>query len=488
MEDKYIVAIEIGSSKIKGALGLIQPSGLLNVIAVREEPLVDSVRYGQIKNVEDVSNTIDRIRRNLECTPSIMPNKIQGVYVGLGGLTLGSTIATAEINFDRESEITSSTIADLQNRALASIFTSKETYSTVARDFTVDNMATSNPVGTFGSSIKGSFVVISGSTGLMSNINRVFPERLQLAINAPIVSATAQAEAVLSPDERRLGCLFVDFGAETTTVSIYKNGTIQYLVTLPMGSRNITRDLIALTYLEERAEDIKRSLGVMVQGDDSPRIASPEGMDQPEINNYISARTGEIIANILAQIEFAGFKATDLPAGIITVGGGARMKGFSDLLARRSNMNVRPGIAPRSLRVTDTSILVDDAIDVIALLLAAAKRDDVKNCVDNEASAADDHARVSASVAHHDDDYDDDSSRIGIDDDDDVLLDDDDDSYVRSSKKGKKPNAKIQAEITRAEEKERERVRRGPSIFARLKNAIGNAISDPDDKFDEEEE
>ena len=56
MDDKYIVAIEIGSSKIRGALASIDPRGVLNILAVQDERTVDSVRYGHVKNVEEVNS------------------------------------------------------------------------------------------------------------------------------------------------------------------------------------------------------------------------------------------------------------------------------------------------------------------------------------------------------------------------------------------------------------------------------------------------
>ncbi len=62
MSDKrYIVAFEIGSSKIKGAVGVVDTSGTLNVLAVEEEQLVDSVRYGCIRKAQDVAQCIQRI-------------------------------------------------------------------------------------------------------------------------------------------------------------------------------------------------------------------------------------------------------------------------------------------------------------------------------------------------------------------------------------------------------------------------------------------
>jgi cell division protein FtsA len=71
-------------------------------------------------------------------------------------------------------------------------------------------------------------------------------------VNGIILSPLAVAKHVLSYDERQLGCMLVDLGAETTTVSIYKNDALIHIATLPFGGRNITRDIMSLNVLEER--------------------------------------------------------------------------------------------------------------------------------------------------------------------------------------------------------------------------------------------
>ncbi|MDE5810900.1 MAG: rod shape-determining protein [Muribaculaceae bacterium] len=513
MEENYIVAIEIGSAKIKGALALIEPSGMLNILAVHEEPLIDSVRYGQIKNVEETASRIERIRRRLEANHSVTPNKITGCYVGLSGLSLGSISASATIDFDIETEVTNETLELLKTQAINSIFTENTIYQVTTREILVDKRATSNPVGTYARTVTGKFVAVCGAPGLMSNINRVFNERLHLTVNGTIVSATALAATVLTPDERNLGCMLVDFGAETTTVAIYKKGVLQYLSTLPMGSRNITRDLMALTYIEERAEEIKRTLGVAIQGDDTPHITT-DGIEQPEINNYIAARTGEIIANILAQIEWAGLKPSDLPAGIITTGGGARMKGFGELLAQESRMKVHAALTPRTIRITDSSILADDSLDVISLANTARQLPNFVSCVepsqqpfnpqhndrpyDRDQRDEYDDRRDRRDDRYDRDRYDDRRDRyrdneplirIGHTDNDDILEDDPDDFNGRRDYNNRKSRS-AERENQRREEQRRQEERRPqrPSIFRRVADRLTGLVSDDDhnDRFDDE--
>jgi len=85
MEPKYIVAIEIGSSKIKGAIGLVGKDAPLEIIAVEEHDFIDGVRYGCIQNVEDVKQCVSSVISALEANVKVAPQKIKGVYVSLGG-------------------------------------------------------------------------------------------------------------------------------------------------------------------------------------------------------------------------------------------------------------------------------------------------------------------------------------------------------------------------------------------------------------------
>ncbi|MDE6490474.1 MAG: cell division protein FtsA, partial [Muribaculaceae bacterium] len=80
MEPRYIVAIEIGSSKIKGAAALLEADGTLSVKAVEEEKLIDAVRYGCVQNVGRVADKIPSIILKLE--NQISPAKIRKIYLG----------------------------------------------------------------------------------------------------------------------------------------------------------------------------------------------------------------------------------------------------------------------------------------------------------------------------------------------------------------------------------------------------------------------
>lgn len=174
--------------------------------------------------------------------------------------------------------------------------------------------------------------------------------------------------------------MLVDFGAETTTVAIYKADALQYLATIPLGSRNITRDLTSLNITETRAEELKIKEGTVAQQDKSQYQDPIDGFDSNEMSDYINARASEIIANIHEQINFANLKTADLPGGIIIIGNGAKLRGFNAMLESQSGMQVRMGAPLPHIRIADASIRPFDAIDVISILAAASQLPERDSC------------------------------------------------------------------------------------------------------------
>ncbi len=381
MKSKHIVAIEIGSSKIKGAVGTFDDANNLTVLAIEEEKFhSDIVRYGLIQNVDQVSNSLTAICQRLHESYDVKPREIRSVYTSIGGRSLMSTPCEVTDQYHEEIKITDDYCERLKNEARGYCPEGREVLAVVPRDYIIDNIShKTKPVGVFGKTIKAMFTLITCRPALRRNIDRVFDEKLDLHINDYIVRPLAEADLVLTDEEKNLGCLFVDFGAETTSCAIYKGGVLTYAATIPMGSRNITRDLMSLNVTEERAEDIKKALGNVTPATDSPVLTAHDvSLDSTEINKCISARAGEIISNIIAQITYAGLKPSDLPGGIVIVGGGAKLRGFGALLSTQSKMEVRYGSPSGLIRTTSPDFQSQESVDIIALLSACAKNNPIE--------------------------------------------------------------------------------------------------------------
>ena len=457
MEQKYIVALEIGSSHIRAAVGVVDESGVLTILAVEDENAINVVRYGWIQNVEEVSNRINKLIKKLENYQSISPRKIKSVYVSIGGRSTMATSRQIVRHFDDGVDITDKIIQQIKDEARQMVVSDRKVIEVLPREFAVDNLDCPNPVGTVGRNIKAEINLVTCKPVIgYSNIQRAVTERQQLNIKGEIVRQSAIADLVLTSDEKKLGCMLVDFGPETTTVSMYKNGTLRYFETLPLGSRNITRDIMSLNHTEENAEQLKKVLGDVVNVEPNYRKHDFDG-DATEVNNYVRARAGEIIVNIIEQPKYAGYKiSSDLPGGIIIVGAGAKLKGFTDQLASQSGLNLRLGNIPGTIRISDPKLQSLDFIDVIALLNAAARRNP-QECTE---------VPVQVNVTYdYDDSYD----------------EDDDDEPGPRPIKGKEKKEKKEKK-PKVEEK---REPKGPSKLSQWKDRLATMLFNEADENDE---
>lgn len=375
MNETYIAALEIGSSKITGAVGLFTADKTLKVLAVEQEQSRDSVRYGIVQNPEEVASRVMRIVERLNNNPAVAPRKITGVYVGLSGRSIRSVASEVNLIFPEETEITGDMLQRLRDDAAAiTLDSNQEILSIVPRSYQIDGLETTAPKGAMGKSISATYDIIIGRTELKRNILRALQERTDLSIRDMMITQIAAADVVLSDEEKRLGCMLVDFGAETTSVSIYKKGGLCYFATLPLGGRNITRDLTTLNILEEKAEEIKTESGNAV-APETPSTLNLNGIKLSDVSNLVVARAEEIVANVIQQISYAGLKEKDLPGGIICIGGGAHLNGMLELLSNLSGLNARLFVMPPFIQPMELRGKRHDAIEAIGLLYAGALAD-----------------------------------------------------------------------------------------------------------------
>ena len=329
MDNKqYVVALEISSSKIVGVIGEPNANGGVDVLDIEAERSLNCVRWGCIQNVEEAKVRINRVISRLESR--ISPKKITGVYVGINGRSVHNYSMPISTTFDEESMITENVIESLKERYSGEADVHGDILEVIPCRYFVDNNEISNPIGAYGTNVKVLFNGVVAKNMLKMNINRALDS--QYSIKGYIVTPLALAEHVLTNEERQLGCMLVDFGAETTTVAIYRSGVLNYLATLPMGSQLITRDLMCLNVLEDAAEEIKKTSGNAIASE-SGRSILVDSVQSTDVQNYVVARSEEIVANINEQISYSGLSREQIAAGIVLVGGGSQLNGFNRLQA-----------------------------------------------------------------------------------------------------------------------------------------------------------
>ena len=376
-KNQYIVALEIGSSKIVGAIAEKTSSGYLSVKHLQEEHHLNSVRYGIVQNVENIKTSVNRILKNLE---GMIDGRVTQVYMGVSGRSLHSIVSEVNRSVGTTEPITKELIDRIIKDATSTPLRNYETVDIVPRAYYVDKVETPNPVGQFGSSIKIKVNLIVAKPSLKLNLNRLMT--FGVPAKDYIVTPLAVGEQILSDNERELGCMLVDMGAETTTVSIYKNKALIYLNTLPLGGRNLTRDVAnGMTVVEETVENVKKNINNPLDPNNVSDIEI-DGVNAREASKYISARTGEIIANINQQLANADVSSDEIKT-IVLIGGCAHLGGLQQKLAEDIKIKVRMGQNPPTLNILNGNINRLEYIEIFSLLAAAADRiDEGESCVE----------------------------------------------------------------------------------------------------------
>lgn len=322
----YITAIEIGSSKVSGTVGLATYDGI-KIIAYASEPVDGFISKGVVRNVDAASACLTNIINRLEAqiTDKIA---IEKAYTTIGGLSVRSIKSTVRRNFNEYKKITPEIIDEMaiENDNEFVVPEGYQKVQVIVQEYKLDNGINTAPAGFHTRSIECNYLNIVIKEQYMKQIAESF-DMAKIEIVDSFCAAKIDADILLNKDDKR-SCALVNMGAETTTVSIYTNELLRKLVVLPLGGENITKDLCAEHISREEAEQLKIFKGYNSANNDN----SPIPVDT--INKIIAARTGEILQNIKHQISEYSDKVTQ----ILFTGGAAKLKNLSQLIEEHLSM------------------------------------------------------------------------------------------------------------------------------------------------------
>ena len=333
-----IVAVELGSSKVSGAVGRKCSDGSLQVLAYASEPVAGFVRRGVVYNIDQTAQCLSNLINRLE--PELGNATIEQVYVGVGGYTLHSERNTVVRTFAEETRMAETMVDEMEEENASKQYPGYGMLMMVSQEYKIGNNLLNNPVGVNCTQVEGNYLNILARTSVMHNTAKSF-EIAKINIADTAIPPLAAANVLLTDSERRQGCVLVDFGAETTTVSIYKGGNLRFLTVIPMGGQNITRDLCSLRLDEHEAERIKCEYGLTAPVADASTLVLDDGrtIDLQQVHDYIEARFEEIILNVCHQIDASGYTDKQLLAGVVCCGGGINLKGFENAVAKKAQMS-----------------------------------------------------------------------------------------------------------------------------------------------------
>lgn len=377
--DKVIMALDIGSSNVRAVVGSLSREGRLMVDALCERPS-DGVKNGVVVNVEQTFKSIDSVIQEAELQSGL---EYDSLIAGIGGSLIRCKQSQGVTGITADGlEITNSDIyRSLEIARTVELPPDRSILHTLVQDFSVDGRrGIKDPVQMSGHRLESRALVVTGSTSSIVNLKKCL-NRAGAQNPRVYLSQLADAEVVLSSDEKDMGTILINIGSNVTNVIVYQKGAPIYVGGVDMGGNSVTNDIAFLiNKTRQISEQIKIEYGcsyspyigesetvLIPQGDNLPLIELPKR----ELCKIIEPRMAElfcIIQNNLIQKNVHG----TFGGGIVLVGGGSLLSGVSDLATEVFRMQCRIGF-PEALNGLDRSFINPKYSTVLGLLKAEAK-------------------------------------------------------------------------------------------------------------------
>jgi cell division protein FtsA len=350
MEDKIVVGLDIGTTKICAIVGRKNEFGKLEVLGMGKADS-DGVIRGIVVNIDKTVHAIEKAIREAEEQSGI---DIQVVNVGIAGQHIKSAIHHGSITRNtKDEEITIEDVNRLSNDMYRIVIPpGSEIIHVMPQDYVVDyEEGIKDPVGMSGVRLEANFHVITAHTNAINNINKCV-RRAGLEIEHLILEPLASSLAVLSEEEKEAGVCLIDIGGGTTDIAIFHDNIIRHTAVIPFGGNIITTDIKqGCMVMQHQAEVLKTKFGKAISEEASPneivsipglRERAPKEISVKNLAHIIQARMEEIIEMCHAEIITSGYE-NKLAGGIVITGGGSQLANLKQLVEFMTGMDARIG-------------------------------------------------------------------------------------------------------------------------------------------------
>lgn len=331
------VGIDIGTTTIRCAIGLVKPEDqTVNLIGIGEA-LNTGFRKGTVVNINETTTALDQAIAHAERMAGV---QIASATVNINGTHIKGVDSRGVIAVSG-GEITQEDLYRVEDAAtVLQLPPSYEILSVFPRSYILDGQTNiKDPIGMSGTRLEVDAHVVTISGPAIKNLEKVL-EGTNTRINRLSVGSLGAAHAVVTAEQKENGVAVLDIGATTTNLIVLEDGDVQYICVIPIGGTHITNDLaIGLRTDLKVAEAVKKNYKYLTQNSkDRPKhvkvIVNRQEHIFPtkDIELVMTARLVELFEAVdkeLAKIN----RAKKIPGGVTLTGGSANIVGI-DVVAR----------------------------------------------------------------------------------------------------------------------------------------------------------
>jgi cell division protein FtsA len=350
---ELVAGLDVGSGRVTCLIGTPDPAtGAVKVLGG------SSVACRGLKGgvVIDIYEAASAVTRAVEEAESAVKATVSAVWLGVRGSHLQSFNNRGAYNIARtDREIT----ADDVNAVVASaraipLSSDREILHVVPQGFSLDRQrGVPHPVGMEASLLEVDVHLVTASSAHVNNIMKTVAQA-GFEVVEPVYGLLAAGETLVTPEEKELGCVLIDFGGQSISLGVYCEGAIRYSKELGLGADFITRDLaVGLKTSIATAEKIKVSHGIahptLLNGDADIECNGIDGRTPMRIKTstmmgIILPRVEEIFSVVAEDLQNSSYADVIAPGGAILTGGGSMMRGTIEAASQILGVPVRRGV------------------------------------------------------------------------------------------------------------------------------------------------
>lgn len=350
MEDKIIVSLDIGTTKICAIVARTSGNGKFDILGVGKADSSGLMR-GVITNID---RTVQGIRKAIEEAEKASGHSINEVYVGIAGQHIRSLRHRGYVTRDNDTDEIHQRDIDrlIEDMHKLVLPPGDRIIHVIPQEYIVDNEeGIKEPIGMSGVRLEADFHIITGQITATQNIYRCV-ENAGLSVAGLVLEPIASTSAVLDEEEKEAGVCLVDIGGGTTDIAIFQEGIIRHTAVIPLGGKIVTEDIKeGCLVMRPQAEQMKVKFGsaLALESMENEIISIPglRGRDPKQISiknlaHIVQARMEEILEHVYYEIKRSGYE-NKLIGGIVATGGGAQLKNLKHLIEYMTGYDARIG-------------------------------------------------------------------------------------------------------------------------------------------------
>lgn len=378
--DKMLMGLDIGSSKTRCVIGSVDHDGQLMVDSLCERPS-EGVRSGTIVNIEQTLKSISSVINEAELQAGA---ELDDVIIGIGGENIIGVPSNGVVGINsKDQEIKREDIfRSLEVARAFELPQDREILHTLVQEFQIDGQSgIKDPVDMLGHRLETKVLIITASSSVCQNERKCI-QRAGMNVRRMVLQSLADAEVVLSPEEKEMGVILINIGSGTSNMIAYSHGAPLYTGGVNLGGDSVTSDLsYILNKTKVVAEQIKCNSGYSyvptVPSDQMVTIPQVQGlpsivMPKRELARIIEPRMAEIFSRLQSGMLKAGTKGS-YGGGVVLVGGGALLSGVTELASEIFGLPARLGF-PEAIGGLDRNYINPCYTTVLGLLKSEARR------------------------------------------------------------------------------------------------------------------